>query len=329
MVIDAGRIKHLGDLMHKSIASNGTAVTSNWRLSADGLTNVVWSPDSAGGSVSYGSNSNEVTYANAPGASSLVARADHAHRGVTSVSHASNTYTGPVTLETEGALYIVRSAANTFRLGSTGGSGSGGSGTLSTVEEVDGSPTDSAVTKLVFPNGTLSITSHVATYTPTGGSSFTHSYIGRNTVGASFEALVASRQMMKKVTVASAGMLQNVGIHVKVPTTTDIVYLTAFVLTDAAGVPDLLIAQSTTHQLGFKNGNAARWYHMPVPIYLTAADYWVGVVVILNNTSSMQVAYDTGGSDPYFTVGQFALDGNYAARTDSTKNYSIRASILT
>lgn len=41
-----------------------------------------------------------------------------------------------------------------------------GSGTLTTIEEVDGSPTDSAVTKLVFPNGTLGIASHVATYTP-------------------------------------------------------------------------------------------------------------------------------------------------------------------
>jgi hypothetical protein len=38
-----------------------------------------------------------------------------------------------------------------------------------TVEEVDGSPTDAAITKIVFPNGTLSIVGHVATYTPSGG----------------------------------------------------------------------------------------------------------------------------------------------------------------
>jgi hypothetical protein len=127
MVLDAGRIKHLGDYMHKSIASNGSAITSNWRLSADGLTNVVWSPESTS-SVSYGSNANDVGYTDAPGASSLVSRADHVHRGVTSLSHASNTYTGPVTLETEGGLYIVRPSVNTFRLGSTSGTGGGGSG---------------------------------------------------------------------------------------------------------------------------------------------------------------------------------------------------------
>lgn len=45
---------------------------------------------------------------------------------------------------------------------------SGGGGAL-TVEEVDGTPTDSAVTKIIFPNGTLSIISHEATYTPAGG----------------------------------------------------------------------------------------------------------------------------------------------------------------
>jgi hypothetical protein len=49
--------------------------------------------------------------------------------------------------------------------------GVGGGGGSLTVEEVDGSPTDSAVTKIVFPNGTLGIASHVATYTPAGGAS--------------------------------------------------------------------------------------------------------------------------------------------------------------
>jgi hypothetical protein len=47
-------------------------------------------------------------------------------------------------------------------------SSTGGGGSALTVEEVDGSPTDSAVTKIKFPNGTLAIASHEATYTPTG-----------------------------------------------------------------------------------------------------------------------------------------------------------------
>lgn len=42
-------------------------------------------------------------------------------------------------------------------------------GSALAVEEVDASPTDAAITKIVFPNGTLSIVGHVATYTPSGG----------------------------------------------------------------------------------------------------------------------------------------------------------------
>lgn len=58
-------------------------------------------------------------------------------------------------------------AGNLLGLGRPGTDGTNGAdGALSTIEEVDGSPTDSAVTKLVFPNGTLDITAHVATYTP-------------------------------------------------------------------------------------------------------------------------------------------------------------------
>lgn len=53
--------------------------------------------------------------------------------------------------------------------GQTDQTASGGGSSL-TVEEVDGSPTDSAVTKIVFPNGTLGIASHVATYTPIAAS---------------------------------------------------------------------------------------------------------------------------------------------------------------
>lgn len=162
MTFDAGRIRHDDGLMHYARMSNGAAVPSNWIRSTDGTTAATWRPESAG-TPSYGSNSNEVSYANAPGASSLASRADHVHRGVTSLAHASNTYTGPVTLETEGSLYIVKSAANTYRLGSTGtGGGGGGSGSL-TIEEPDSAPTVSAATKLVVPATRLSVSGTVAT----------------------------------------------------------------------------------------------------------------------------------------------------------------------
>jgi hypothetical protein len=47
--------------------------------------------------------------------------------------------------------------------------GSGG-GSL-TIEELDGTPSVAAATKLIFPNGTVSVTGTEATYTPSGGGS--------------------------------------------------------------------------------------------------------------------------------------------------------------
>lgn len=139
MVLDVGRVKHLGDLMHKSYSSNGTAIASNWRLSADGLTNVVWSPESAG-SVSYGSNSNDVGNASAAGASSLVSRTDHVHRGVHLItSNGSNTLYGDVNLQA-GVGMALGVAAQTITLTNTGvpgPAGSGGSGTDNWLIEID------------------------------------------------------------------------------------------------------------------------------------------------------------------------------------------------
>jgi len=77
------------------------------------------------GAVSYGSNSNEVSYANAPGVATEVSRVDHVHRGVTSVSHSSNTFTGPVILAPGGGMAITSPVSGTFTLHSSGGGGGG------------------------------------------------------------------------------------------------------------------------------------------------------------------------------------------------------------
>lgn len=91
----------------------------------------LWAPASASygsNSVSFGSNSNEVSGANAPGASPAASHADHVHLGVTSLTHASNTLSGPLTFQTAGSLGIVLTAPNTLLL--TAGSGEGGGGAV-------------------------------------------------------------------------------------------------------------------------------------------------------------------------------------------------------
>jgi hypothetical protein len=139
-------------------------------LLPDGTGGVHWGTVSA--TSSFGSNSNSVGSANAPGASSSNARADHVHQGIHQLtSNGSNALFENVNVAA-GSGIALGVAGQTVTITNTGtSSGGGGSGTLTTIEELDGSPTSSAVTKLVLPNGTLGIVGTVATYTPTASGS--------------------------------------------------------------------------------------------------------------------------------------------------------------
>jgi hypothetical protein len=118
-----------------------------------------------GSSASFATPAIVLGSAAAAGAASTVIRSD--------ATIAAFDATAPVT-QAFGDAAAVGTAAFAARRDHKHGmpSSPGGSGTLTTIEEADGSPTDSAVTKLVLPNGTLSIVGHVATYTPaaSGGS---------------------------------------------------------------------------------------------------------------------------------------------------------------
>lgn len=217
----------------------------------------------------------------------------------------------------------------------------GGTGTLATVEEVDGSPTDSAVTKLVLPNGTLSIASHVATYTPAGGGGMSHSYEGYNTVGGSSESLVSLRWYAKAFTPAASGMLLNVGAHLKWQADW-VWYFQAAIFADNGGVPGNVISAGThgpsasnTQGIDLHQGTeVARWLHFPVSAYLTGGtQYWMGISTTQDNGAGAQtyplIYYDTSGSDRIWTNGHFLiLDGQSATQSDSTKKYSIRGDFV-
>src|SRR3990167_783249 len=79
--------------------------------------------------VSYASNVNRVDIANVGGAASTVTRGDHVHLGVTSISHASNTFSGPVIFTTEGDLGITSPSTGTLAFKAISGAGGGGAAT--------------------------------------------------------------------------------------------------------------------------------------------------------------------------------------------------------
>lgn len=184
------------DLVPVSNGSNGWAWGSNVsRISAGGSnvtgpyvnfaagSNVTLTIDGAvasntirihatSGAASFGSNSNAVSSANAPGASTDSSRADHVHLGVTSLAHSSNTFSGPVILTASGVLGITSPTPGTYNLSATGGSGGGGS-TITTKDE--GSTLSTAVTTLDFVGAGVTASGAGATTTVTiaGGGAFT------------------------------------------------------------------------------------------------------------------------------------------------------------
>lgn len=111
---------------------------------SDGSSWATWF--TGGSSTSYASNVNAVGEANAGGAASTLTRGDHVHLGVRSVAHASNTFSGPVTLTASGGMGITSPTPGTYNLSAPvpsagGGGGSGSAVPLAVMRYAPGSDT--------------------------------------------------------------------------------------------------------------------------------------------------------------------------------------------
>jgi len=105
------------------------------------------------------------------------------------------------------------------------------------------------------------------------------------------------------------------------------------VMEDDTGVPKKLISgfAEPGSSVFIDKAATARWFHAPVGMWLVAGDYWIAFAQhSATGSENTEIAYDTGGSDPYFTSGgDWATEGDQYANTDSTYKFSIRASIIT
>lgn len=208
----------------------------------------------------------------------------------------------------------------------------GGSGTLATIEELDGSPTNAAVTKLRFPNGTLGIAGSVATYTP--AVSLAHSFSDYNVAGATWETFTSLRVYCKSIVLAADSLVTSIDAYVR-QSTDNVFGLIASVLTDNAGAPGLLVATSgggpTAGGLYMSQSasmpGTAHWLSLPIGAWLPAGTYWI---CVQNGSARVDLAYDAG-SDQIFTASVFAATSAYPsawAITNSSRKYSLRASLL-
>jgi len=167
--------------------------------------------------------------------------------------------------------------------------------------------------------------------TPASGS-FTQSYVGYNTVGASNEAPANKKVLAKQITTSGACELLSIGMNFKTNTGTPGAFMWG-VWEDNSGVPRTLIMAdgavegATTKGFLFSPGSDRyRWADFPVGIHLAAStSYWIGFMF----DGTFQLKYDTSGSDRTITSGGWWIpDWDFYSDSDTTKKYSIRGSII-
>lgn len=171
-----------------------------------------------------------------------------------------------------------------------------------------------------------------------GGSGITQSYVGRNSIGATWENTSGGKALLKQFTLASAGLLASVDAYLRERTDT-VAAFTAALYADNAGVPGSILGYSGQPMSG-STGNVVmmptaggtngpgRWVSWPIGSWLASGTYWLCVFPYLS--TGYDIAMDgTGGTDNTYTSGgNWIADGGRYTNTVTTKNYSIRGNII-
>jgi hypothetical protein len=166
-----------------------------------------------------------------------------------------------------------------------------------------------------------------------GGSPMSRSFVGYNTIGGTWTAVVADRHYMKKITLATDSLLSSIDVHLR-SNANAITGLSPILTTDAAGVPDHLIippygrGNGMVFQETSSGAQPGRWVSFPIGVWLPAGDYWIG---FLCTGAGVDVANDGSGSDVYWTSGGSYASGTYynSGKTTGSVKYSIRGSLIT
>lgn len=170
-----------------------------------------------------------------------------------------------------------------------------------------------------------------------GGGGITQSYVGYNTVGASWENIGGDRCIVSKITLASAGTIISVEAYLR-QSGPNAAPVWGVVYTDNSGTPDKVIMVSSSGAVnastGFYLNNSGtnpgpgRWMSLGGGIYLPAGTYWIGVFQA--SVAETDIAYDSGaGADRFYDSNTTGVtDWGLFAPTTTTKAHSIRASIL-
>jgi hypothetical protein len=213
---------------------------------------------------------------------------------------------------------------------------------LSPISVTDGSTTVNPASEIDFTSG-ATVTdggggvAQVA-ITGGGGGGITHSDIGYNAAGGSWETIgslgTPPLTIFKQVTLGTAGLIASVSAYLQM-TGFNVGAMAVAVFADNAGSPDSLIAG--VYPSGGASGNTwfafvpstPRWMTMPIGLWVPAGTYWIAVHFRDTGGGTLQIAYDGSGSDVYQHVGFVGLaDGSGYTLTVGSRKYSIRADLL-
>lgn len=157
------------------------------------------------------------------------------------------------------------------------------------------------------------------------------SVLGYNTIGGSYEGMSDDKFYCTKITLSATSLIVSVAAYVKGNNQGGVTSFAAAVMADSSG-PTLLLAGAAPAALStfIDKAAAARWFHIPVGVYLAAGDYWIGFAQMDHSGSEQtQLAYDGSGSDVTFASGgNWTTEGNQYSNTTTSNKYSIRAVIL-
>lgn len=166
-----------------------------------------------------------------------------------------------------------------------------------------------------------------------GGGGLTQAFVGKTTVGASYETATIARCYAKKITLANDCLLTDIEVYIKIVADVDAGQWHAFLWDDngsGTAPKHLLHSTATARNLVLEESSTGprdpRWFGLPIGRWLTAGDYWLGWQLF---DTDLNIAYDTGGSDPYMSPSNPQIgDWGLWSSTNSTRNYSVRANTI-
>ena len=163
-----------------------------------------------------------------------------------------------------------------------------------------------------------------------GGGFLGQSYLGTNAAGSTTESPTGSRVYMKKITMATAGLLASIDVHLKDSGGGQVASFGGALFADSSGNPGKLMAPLGGWQFSnsYVMNTTFGWVSLPTSVWLPAGDYWVAMFFVDSGSILLSVT-TTGGGDRYYdSGGTWLADSSFYTVNTTTKDYSIRASIV-